>query len=105
MSSDKIRKEYYQLIKKIEKYNKNYYDKNNPLVNDDEYDTLKKEIIFFEKKYNFLHSENSPSKKVGYKPSKNFIKVRHKVPMLSLANAFDEEDLLNFEKKNIKFYI
>ena len=50
MSSDKIRKEYYQLIKKIEKYNKNYYDKNNPLVNDDEYDILKKKIIFFEKK-------------------------------------------------------
>ena len=60
------------------------------------------EIIFFEyqkKKYNFLKSENSPAKIVGFRPSKTFYKVLHRVPMLSLSNAFDEEDLINFEKK------
>ena len=40
---------------------------------------------------------------MGFKPSKNFKKVLHKVPMLSLANAFSEEDLLNFEKKILNF--
>ena len=65
---------------------------------------LKKEIIRFRKNYNFLKSKNSPSKIVGFKPSKNFKKSLHKVPMLSLGNAFSEEDLINFEKK-IKNYL
>ena len=59
----------------------------------------KKEIIEFEKKYNFLNKSNSPTSQVGYKPSKNFKKVLHRVPMLSLGNAFIENDLVNFEKK------
>ena len=52
-----------------------------------------------EKKYKFINSEKSPSKTVGYKPSKNFKKVEHRVLMLSLSNAFSEGDLNNFEKK------
>ena len=60
---------------------------------------LKKEILDLEKKYNFLKSKNSPSKNVGFKPSKNFKKSLHKIPMLSLGNAFSEEDLINFEKR------
>ena len=64
---------------------------------------LKKEIIDLENKYKFLKSERSPTKSVGFKPSKNFQKVKHKVPMLSLGNAFNEEDLKNFEKKIINF--
>ncbi|MDC0326815.1 NAD-dependent DNA ligase LigA, partial [Candidatus Pelagibacter sp.] len=50
-----------------------------------------------------LSSKNSPKQIVGYKPSKNFNKVKHRIPMLSLSNAFDEEDLLNFEKKILNF--
>ena len=49
---------------------------------------LKKEILDLEKKYKFLKNKNSPSKIVGYKPSKSFEKYKHKVPMLSLSNAF-----------------
>ena len=62
-------------------------------------------MIFYplEKKYKFINSEKSPSKTVGYKPSKNFKKVEHRVSMLSLSNAFSEEDLNNFEKKILKF--
>ena len=67
-------------------------------IPDSKFDILKKEIIELEKRYNYLISENSPQIQVGYKPSKNFKKVIHRVPMLSLANAFDEEDLINFEK-------
>ena len=103
MNSDKIKKNYYQKINLIRKYNANYYDKSKPLVDDGSYDSLKKEIINLEKKYSFLKSKQSPSEIIGYKPSKNFKKVLHRAPMLSLANAFSEEDLLNFEKRILNF--
>jgi len=72
------------------------------LVSDKEYDELKSEILELEKKYGF-DDLKSPSVKVGYKPSKKFEKFKHKVKMLSLSNAFNEEDLINFQKKNINF--
>ena len=103
MDKKKIKSEYNQKIKLINDYNENYYDKSKPLVEDKEYDELKKDILLLEKNYTFLSSANSPSKIVGYKPSKNFKKALHRVPMLSLANAFTEDDLLNFEKKILNF--
>ena len=99
MNFEKIKKEYQKKIEKILKYNENYYDKNNPLISDNEYDELKKEILELEKKYDFLKHKNSPSKIVGFKPSKIFKKIQHKVAMLSLSNAFTEDDLINFEKR------
>ncbi len=99
MSKKEITKKYEHKIKLINKLNKFYYIKSSPIVSDKEYDELKKEILLLEKNNKFLSSKDSPSKVVGYKPSKNFKKVSHKVPMLSLANAFTEEDLNNFEKK------
>ena len=103
MKHEKIKKDYLKKIQRIIQLNKNYFDNNNPLVSDSEYDDLKKEILDLEKKFKFLEHKNSPSRSVGYKPSKNFQKVAHKVPMLSLSNAFSEEDLLNFEKKIINY--
>ena len=103
MKNDLINKNYKKKIKLIEKYSKNYYDKNIPLVTDQEFDSLKKEIINLENTYKFLKSEKSPSQSVGFKPSKNFKKSKHKIPMLSLGNAFNEEDLINFEKKILNF--
>jgi DNA ligase (NAD+) len=94
---------YLKKINLIEKYNKYYYDQSNPKVSDQEFDNLKKDIINLEKKYNFLKNKKSPNNSVGFKPSKNFTKIKHKVPMLSLANAFDEKDLNNFEKKILNF--
>ena len=105
MNKKKIQIEYSEKISLINKLNKFYYDDNYSKVNDQEYDELKKEILELEKKYKFLKSKRSPSKVVGYKPSKNFQKIAHRAPMLSLANAFGREDLINFEKKNIKFFI
>ena len=99
MSQEDIKKSYLEKIKTIIRLNKNYYDNNNPLISDSEYDNLKEEILSLEKKYTFLDNKNSPSKIVGFRPSKNFKKANHKVPMLSLSNAFSEEDLVNFEKK------
>jgi DNA ligase (NAD+) len=99
MNKKEIQKKYHHKIKLINKYNDHYYDKSQPLVNDNVYDNLKLEILQLENDYDFLKSEKSPSKVIGYKPSRNFKKSIHKVPMLSLGNAFSEEDLTNFEKK------
>jgi len=99
MKKKEIQKKYNDKIKLIKKYNASYYDKSNPIVNDQIYDNLKKEILQLEIDYSFLKSDDSPSKVIGHKPSKNFKKVPHKVPMLSLGNAFSEEDLINFEKR------
>ena len=103
MNKKKIQSQYKKKINLINKLNKLYYDKSNPAVLDSEYDKLKKEILSFEEKYNFLNTKDSPSKIVGYKPSKNFKKVQHRVPMLSLSNAFGEEDLKNFEKRILNY--
>ena len=95
--------EYLKKINLLQKYNKYYYDKNKPIVSDQIFDLLKKEILDLESRFKFLKSEHSPTNSVGFKPSKNFKKVKHRVPMLSLANAFNEDDLKNFEKKIINF--
>ena len=103
MSIKKIQLDYKKKIKHIKKLNQFYYEKSKPLVTDREYDELKKEILKLEKNNNFLKSKDSPSEAIGFKPSKNFKKFSHRVQMLSLSNAFSEEDLINFEKKIINF--
>ena len=103
MNKKKIEIEYKKKIKLLINYNKNYYDTSKPLVTDKIYDDLKNSILILESKYSFLNSEDSPLKKVGFKPSKNFQKIAHRAPMLSLANAFGKEDLINFEKKILNF--
>ena len=90
-------------VKEFQKHNKLYYDKSTPAISDREFDKLKADIINLEKKYSFLRSSKSPSDSVGFKPSKNFEKFKHKVRMLSLSNAFDREDLINFEKKILNY--
>ena len=103
MDKKKIEKQYNHKIKELVRLNKLYYEQSNPAIKDSDYDYLKQEILSLEKKYKYLQSKNSPSKLVGYKPAKIFKKVLHKVPMLSLANAFSEEDLFNFEKRIINY--
>ena len=93
-----LSKEYKKKLALLEKYNKRYYQNQKPLVSDKIYDELKSEILGIEKKYGFSNLK-SPSVKVGYKPSKKFEKYKHKVKMLSLSNAFNQDDLMNFQKK------
>ena len=100
--SNSLSKDYKKKLNLLEKYNKHYYQNQKPLISDKKFDELKSEILGLEKKYGF-NDLKSPSVKVGYKPSKKFEKFKHKVKMLSLSNAFNEEDLLNFQKKNINF--
>ena len=103
MIDDRINQKYLNKIKLFQKYNKHYYNLNKPLVDDNEFDKLKLEIIDLEKQYKFLSHKESPSNSVGFKPSKIFKKIKHKTAMLSLGNAFSEDDLINFEKKILNF--
>ena len=103
MQDEAIKKNYLKKIKEFKNNSKYYYEKSEPKISDFEFDKLKQQILELEKDYNYLKSPYSPSNAVGFKPSKNFQKIKHKVPMLSLGNAFNEEDLENFEKKIINF--
>ena len=99
MKKDQLKKLYKEKIKKFKNYNYLYFEKNKSQISDADFDNLKKEILDLEKNYKFLKSKESPSETLGFKPSKTFKKINHQIPMLSLANAFNEEDLVNFEKK------
>ena len=99
MKDVEIKKYYKKKINELKIHNKLYFEKNSPKISDSQYDKLKREILDLEKKYDFLKSDSSPSSTLGYTPSKNFVKSKHRVKMLSLANAFDFDDLENFEKK------
>ena len=103
MQKADIKKDYLNKIKRFKDNSKYYYEKSKPKITDADFDQLKGEILELEKKYNFLKDINSPSNVIGFRPSKNFKKIKHQVPMLSLGNAFNEEDLKSFEKKVINF--
>ena len=96
---DNIAGNYLKKTKLLEQYNKFYYDKDSPLISDELYDNLKKEIIKLEKNNSFLKKHGSINKKVGFKPSSKFAKIKHAKPMLSLANAFKTSDIDDFIKK------
>ena len=103
MNNNEIKKKYTDKIKEIKLHNKLYFAKNNAKISDEKYDQLKKEIIKLETKYPYLENKDSPSKMVGFRPSKNFLKSKHREKMLSLSNVFTKEDLINFEKKIINY--
>ena len=73
-NNNSIKKIYNQKIKLLVKHNKHYFNDNRPIISDHDYDILKKEILDLEKTYKFLKNKNSPSKNVGFTPSKNFKK-------------------------------
>ena len=99
MERKEIEKIYFKKINELKKFDKAYFDNDNPIISDGDYDYIKQEILDLEKKYNYLKSKNSPSQKIGYEPSSKFKKVRHDKPMLSLANAFSTENIKDFLKK------
>ena len=98
----------------LKQHNKNYYTYDKPIISDAEYDQIKLSFLNFEKKYSFLKKVESISSIVGSKPLNKFKKVKHLIPMLSLSNAFNIEDMrdflkkiknfLNFKTDNLKFF-
>lgn len=91
-----------ELQNKIKYHNMLYYQKNDPEISDFEYDNLKKEYEDLLKNYNSVDLFGNPM--IGFTPDKQFAKIEHKTPMLSLDNAFSDEDVLEFDKR-IKKYL
>jgi DNA ligase (NAD+) len=85
-----------RLVLELEGHDKRYYQDDAPSVTDAEYDELRKRFNALEARFPEFVSTDSPSQKVGAAPSGRFRKVRHAVPMLSLDNAFAEEDVVDF---------
>lgn len=88
-----------QLRNLISKYNKEYHQDDNPTVSDSEYDKLFAELKDLEEKHPELVTKDSPTMRVGAKPLQAFKSITHAIPMLSLDNAFSEEDIYNFVRK------
>ena len=97
METAKLRVE--QLRAEIEKHSQAYYDQDMPTITDSEYDALIKELVALETEYPELKSEDSPTQKVGGSTKNEFAKVRHTVPLLSLDNAYNAEDLKAFDTR------
>ncbi len=87
------------LREEIEKHNYLYYVLDRPEISDAEYDRLMRELIALEAEYPELQTPDSPTQRVGGAPLAVFKSVRHRVPLLSLDNAFSREDLLAFDER------
>ena len=97
----KIQEKYKKLRNEIEYHNNLYYNEDNPIISDMEYDALMRELKQLEQEYPELleNSENSPTKKIGGTASEKFSKVRHRTPMLSLSNTYNISEIEDFDKR------
>src|SRR6202522_2454407 len=92
-----------RLALELEGHDKRYYQDDAPSVTDAEYDALRQRYNAIEKRFPEFVTSGSPAQKVGAQPSGRFAKVRHAVPMLSLDNAFAEQDVLDFAARIRRF--
>lgn len=97
---DKINKRIKELRDQINLHSYYYYALDAPQISDQEYDKLYNELIELETKYPKLVTPDSPSQRVGAAPASKFKKVKHRFKMLSLDNAFNEPDIIDFERRN-----
>lgn len=89
----------HDLRQQIDHHNYLYYVLDTPEIPDAEFDRLFRELQVLEQQYPDLVTSNSPTQRVGAKPLKEFRKVRHAIPMLSLSNAFDDEEVGHFHRR------
>jgi DNA ligase (NAD+) len=94
-----------RLALEIEGHNERYYQKDAPSVSDAAYDALRQRLEAIEARFPDLVATDSPSLKVGAAPSSSFSEVQHVVPMLSLDNAFSDEDVANFIESIRRFLL
>ncbi len=96
MTEKDAKKRIAALSMEIRAADEQYYNEDAPAITDAEYDALRKELIALETEFPHLIAKNSPTQKVGVKPSGKFGKIKHRVPMLSLDNAFNDGDVEDF---------
>lgn len=88
-----------ELIDQINYHSNKYYNDDAPEISDYEYDNLMKELIKIEEENPQIKRSDSPSSRVGGKPLDKFTQITHKIPMLSLSNAYSDKDLKDFDKR------
>jgi DNA ligase (NAD+) len=88
-----------ELHQQLHEHNYRYYTQDDPLISDAEYDQLLRELQTLETKYPELISADSPTRRVGAAPLKEFGEVRHEMRMLSLDNSFTDEELADFDRR------
>ena len=94
-----VKKRIEELTKILNQANYEYYNLDNPSITDQEYDKYLRELINLEEKYPDYADPNSPTKRVGGEAIDKFNKVRHAIPMISLSNVFNEEEIRDFDKR------
>ncbi len=97
--SSSVEKKIEELRSLIIKHDYNYYVLSEPVISDENYDKLVKELELLETKNPHLITPDSPTQRVGKDITKEFKSVKHKIPMLSLSNTYDEQDLYDFDKR------
>lgn len=102
---DEVRaaRELRRLAREVAKHNEAYHTNDEPIISDADYDALKQRNIAIETRFPHLKRKDSPTDSVGGAPLEAFAKVTHAVPMLSLDNAFDDEDVVDFEGRIRRF--
>ncbi|MFA7308668.1 MAG: NAD-dependent DNA ligase LigA [Patescibacteria group bacterium] len=99
MTTIEANKKISELRKRIEEYNYQYYVLDEPTVTDEEYDRIMRQLIDVESRFPDLVTPDSPTQRVGATPSKKFSQVKHSIPMLSLANAMGEDELVKWDER------
>ena len=102
-SHDQIESEILELRRELERHNYQYHVMDDPLISDADYDRLFRRLVELEKQYPEFASTDSPTQKVGAPPLDKFRTVRHTVPMLSLNNAIDREEMEEFDDRIRRF--
>src|SRR4051812_15736625 len=99
IATAEVRERAERLRDEIERHNRNYHVLDQPTIPDAEYDGLFRELQLLEAQYPDLQSPHSPTLRVGGTPLPDFGQVKHGVPMLSLNNAFSDEEVAAFDRR------
>ncbi|MBZ9765893.1 NAD-dependent DNA ligase LigA [Mesorhizobium sp. CA6] len=93
-----------QLAAEIAEHDRRYHTEDAPTITDAEYDALRRRNLAIEERFPDLVREDSPTRRVGAPPAEGFTKVRHAVPMLSLAKAYTDQDVADFIERGRRFF-
>ncbi|WP_192243144.1 NAD-dependent DNA ligase LigA [Mesorhizobium silamurunense] len=104
LSESEAAEELKRLAVEIAEHDRRYHTEDAPTISDAEYDALARRNLAIEERFPDLVREDSPSRRVGAPPAEGFAKVRHAVPMLSLAKAYTDQDVADFIERGRRFF-
>src|SRR6478672_2359223 len=105
LSESEAADELKRLADEIAEHDRRYHTEDAPIITDAEYDALTRRNLAIEERFPDLVREDSPSQRVGAPPAEGFAKVRHQVPMLSLAKAYTDQDVEDFFQRFARFFL